>query len=132
MQYLFENQGSSMAAPRRRVLQLTTATLVGTGFNAGRFVQMLAAQQAPAAIKRDGARPAVEQGAASGDVGHDRAIIWSRCDRPAQMIVEWATTETFREPRRVMGPAAIEATDFTAKVDLRSLPAAERIFYRVL
>ena len=115
-----------MLVPRRTILQ------AGAALGASRFAAMLAAQEPPAAIKRDAARPAAAQGVASGDVGHDRAILWSRSDRPAQMVVEWATTESFQEPRRVMGPAAIEATDFTAKLDLRGLPAAQRIFYRVL
>src|SRR5687767_12838410 len=110
----------------RRILLQT-----GTIFAADRFASMLAAQEPPATIKREGARPALAQGLASGDVGHDRAMIWSRCDRPAQMLVEWATTESFREPHRVLGPAAIEATDFTAKIDLRGLPPGQRIFYRV-
>jgi alkaline phosphatase D len=92
---------------------------------------MLAAQEAPAAIKRDGARPAAAQGVSSGDVGHDRAILWSRCDRPARMFVEWATSERFADSQRVAGPAVIDATDFTGKIDLSGLPAGQRIFYRV-
>jgi alkaline phosphatase D len=115
---------------RRR--ELLGAGAAGLVLGTARFSQMLRAQEVPAAIKREGARPATAQGVASGDVGHDRAIIWSRCDRPARMIVEWATTERMREVNRVVGPAAIEATDFTAKFDLRSLPASQRIFYRVL
>jgi alkaline phosphatase D len=82
---------------------------------------MLAAQEAPGVIRREGRRIAAAEGVASGDVGHDRAMVWSRCDRPGQMVVEWATTESFREVRRVMGPAAVEASDFTAKLDLRGL-----------
>src|SRR5262249_15010709 len=81
--------------------------------------------------KRDGARPVIAEGVASGDVGHDRAILWSRCDRAARMIVEWDTSDRFANGRRVVRPAAIEATDFTAKIDLRGLPAGEHIFYRV-
>jgi alkaline phosphatase D len=92
---------------------------------------MLAAQEPAAAIRREGARPVAAQGVAAGDVGHDGAMIWSRADRPAQMVVEWATNEQFRDARRVVGPSAIEASDFTAKLDLRGLPAGERIFYRV-
>src|SRR5262245_6348755 len=119
-----------MRTSRRRFFRASAAA---AGVALGdRFAAMLAAQEPPAAIKRDGTRPAAAQGVASGDVGHDRAIIWSRADRPAQMVVEWATTESFAEPRRVRGPAAIETTDFTAKLDLRGLPAGQRIFYRVL
>ena len=65
---------------RREFLQAATG---GVLLGNGRFAQMLLAQEAPAAIKRDGARPAAGQAAACGDVGPDRAIIWSRSDRPA-------------------------------------------------
>jgi alkaline phosphatase D len=92
---------------------------------------MLAAQQPPAAIKLTGARPALAEGVASGDVAHDRATVWSRCDRPARMLVEWATTERMEDARRIIGPAALEATDFTAKTELRGLPAGQSVFYRV-
>lgn len=121
-----------MSFSRRTMLQASAAAAASIGLADRRFAAMLAAQEPPAAIKRDGARPAAAQGVASGDVGHDRAIVWSRADRPAQMVVEWAMTESFTDPRRVVGPAAIEATDFTAKLDLRGLPAGQRIFYRAL
>jgi alkaline phosphatase D len=42
-----------------------------------------------------------------------------------------ATTESFQNSRRIIGPAAIEPTDFTARVDLNGLPAGQKIFYRV-
>ncbi|NET41534.1 hypothetical protein [Okeania sp. SIO2B3] len=36
--------------------------------------------------------PGSSQGVASGDIsGGGRAVIWSRSDRPARMIVEYAT-----------------------------------------
>ena len=78
-----------MRMQRRTLLQ--SAAFVA----ADRFAAMLAAQEPPAAIKRESARPQLAQGVASGDVGEGRAIIWSRCDRPAQMQVEWSTTESF-------------------------------------
>jgi alkaline phosphatase D len=115
---------------RRKLLQSSASA--GMLLATGRFGAMLAAQEPPAAIKRAGARPAVAQGVCSGDVGHDRAIIWSRCNLPARMIVEWATTESFADPHRVSGPSVLNATDFTGKVDLRGLPAGQQIFYRVL
>ena len=47
------------------------------------------------------------------------------------MIVEWSTTEAFRDPKRVLGSHAIEVTDLTARIDLRDLPAGQDVFYRV-
>lgn len=66
-----------------------------------------------------------------GDVAGGRAIVWSRADRAARMFVEYSTTESFRDPRRVPGPAALESSDFTARTVLTGLPAGQRIFYRV-
>jgi alkaline phosphatase D len=115
-----------MALHRRNVLQAAAALISGN-----HLASMLAAQEAPGVIKRDGVRPRLEHGLAAGDVLHDRAMIWSRCDRPARMIVEWDTSDQFRDPHRVVGPAAIEAMDFTGKCDLRDLSAGQRMFYRV-
>ena len=78
-----------------------------------------------------GNRPAIPYGVASGDVGKGRAVIWSRCDRASRMFVEYATTEKFTNPLRVRGPAALEGSDFTARVVLTDLPAGQRVFYRV-
>ena len=86
---------------------------------------------APAIVTRDATRPALPHGAASGDVTRDRAIVWSGTDRPARMLVEWATTESFQRRRRVRGPVATAATGYTARVDLSGLPPGQRIFYRV-
>src|SRR5262249_21740443 len=57
----------------------------------------LVAAQAPAALTPERLRPAVVSGVQSGDVGGDRGIVWSRTDRPARMIVEYATTESFKD-----------------------------------
>lgn len=76
-------------------------------------------------------RPQATWGSQIGDVVPGRALVWSRADRPARMIVEWSTTESFRDPKRVLGSHAIDATDFTARIDLRGLPAGQQIFYRV-
>lgn len=71
------------------------------------------------------------QGVQTGDVGRDGATIWSRADRPARMVVEYATTERFADARRVEGPDALAATDFTSRLRLRDLPAGQTVFYRV-
>ncbi len=95
---------------------------------------IIAARQdrAPAIITRDASRPGVPFGVSTGDVTDDRAIVWSRTDRPARLIVEYSTTPSFTDIRRIVGPAALEDTDFTASVDLSGLPAGQRISYRVL
>jgi alkaline phosphatase D len=87
--------------------------------------------RAPAIITRDAARPGMPSGVSSGDVSDGRAIVWSRTDRPARMIVEYSTTPSFTDTRRVVGPAALEDTDFTARVDLTGLPPGQRVSYRV-
>jgi alkaline phosphatase D len=87
---------------------------------------------APSIVKAQSARLLLPQGVAAGDVGVGRAIIWSRADRPARMFVEYSTTERFTDVRRVRGPAALDTSDFTARLLLTDLPAGQRIFYRVL
>ncbi|MEO8076567.1 MAG: alkaline phosphatase D family protein [Acidobacteriota bacterium] len=88
--------------------------------------------QAPAIVKAADALPIMPQGIAAGDVGGGRAVIWSRCDRAARLFVEYSTSDRFQDVRRVPGPAALESSDFTARVQLTDLPAGQRIFYRVL
>jgi alkaline phosphatase D len=106
---------------RRSLETAAAATLAGRGLHG----------QAPAIIRREGTRVALPHGVASGDVTTGRAVIWSRADRAARMFVEYATTERFENPRRLPGPAALESSDFTARVVLTDLPAGQRIFYRV-
>lgn len=85
----------------------------------------------PALLPRWQNRPVITSGVQSGDITADRAIIWSRADRAARMIVEYSTRESMADSRRIIGPAAIESSDFTARIDLGPLPAGERIFYQV-
>ncbi len=87
---------------------------------------------APAAIPSDRLRPRVAYGVQSGDVTHDGAIVWSRSDRLARMVVEWDTDPSFPSARRVEGPVATAETDFCARVDLGGLPPATRVHYRVV
>ena len=91
----------------------------------------LKARGFPAIVQSEAERPAVPQGVASGDVSGGRAVIWSRTDRPARMRVEYATSEPFADASSVQGPAALESSDFTARVVLTDLPPGQRIFYRV-
>src|SRR5262245_5600193 len=78
-----------------------------------------------------GGPPRVPCGVASGDATHDSAVVWSRCDRPAQMFVEYAPAD---DPRRPGRPGPVRATadsDFTARVELSGLPPGRVIHYRV-
>jgi alkaline phosphatase D len=88
--------------------------------------------RAPALITRDDDRPGMPCGVATGDVSDGQAIVWSRSDRPARLVVEYSTSPSFADTRRIVGPAALEDTDFTARVDLTDLPAGQRISYRAL
>ncbi|HSF32839.1 MAG TPA: alkaline phosphatase D family protein [Candidatus Tectomicrobia bacterium] len=111
-----------------RLAIVGAATLASSSYAHRIFAQ----GSTPAVIIPDAKRPAIPYGVASGDVTGNAAIIWSRTDRPGRMIVEYATTDSFKNPKRVVGPAALVATDFTARVDLTDLPPGQEIFYRVM
>jgi len=81
---------------------------------------------------RSGDIVSIPDGVQTGDVVDDRAIVWSRADRPARMFVEVATDESFDDVRTVRGPAALSDTDYAVKLDLHGLPRGERIHYRVV
>jgi len=87
--------------------------------------------QAPGVVTAEAERPKIPLGVMSGDPTGGRAVIWSKTDRPARMLVEYATREDFAGTSRVEGPAALPVTDYTARVDLQGLPAGADIFYRV-
>src|SRR5215472_14199309 len=122
-----ETTHSAKAISRRSMLK-GAAVAAGGLVAAGRS---WAQGQAPAVVPADRMRPAVPYGVQSGDVTGDRAIVWSKTDRPARLLVEFATNDAFRNARRITGPAALAETDFTARVDLTGLPAGLDIFYRV-
>jgi alkaline phosphatase D len=108
---------------RRSFVSKLSAAAAGT---------LLARRSAPALITDDKLRPTAAHGVMAGDVTGDRAIVWSRTDRPARMVVEWSTRESFTDARRLVGPAALPETGFTARVDLAGLPPDQTIVYRVL
>jgi len=114
---------------RRRFLRHSAAAIIGLAA-ARRGYPVWAQDQAPAVVTPDRLRPQIPYGVQSGDVTGDRAVVWSRSDRPARLVVEWATNDAFRDARRVTGPAALAPTDFTARIDLIELPRGQHIFYR--
>jgi alkaline phosphatase D len=82
-------------------------------------------------LSRAADRPAVTHGVQSGDVGADGGVIWSRTDRPSQMMVEVSTTESFKDTRALPPINALPESDFTAKMLVENLPGGQDIFYRV-
>ncbi|MBO0800965.1 MAG: alkaline phosphatase D family protein, partial [Blastocatellia bacterium] len=110
---------------------LVSAALASGGLVSARAGKLASRTMAPAIITSDNLRPQVPFGVQCGDITSNRAIVWSRTNRPSRMIVEYSTTESFRQVNRLKGPAALEPTDFTARVDLTDLPPGQQIFYRV-
>ena len=86
---------------------------------------------APAIVTAQSERPLALQGLTLGDPGNGSIVVWSRSDRPARMVVEWDYDESFAEARRIVGPHALETTDFTARQGLSGLEAGSDVFVRV-
>jgi alkaline phosphatase D len=105
---------------RRRVLTgLGTSALVG-GFGLAR-----------PAISRAADRPVITHGVQSGDVAADSGVVWARADRPSRMLIEVATSDSFKDVRDGLFVDALPESDFTAKAIVENLPAGQDIFYRV-
>jgi alkaline phosphatase D len=102
---------------RRRLLQVSGAA--GIAAVARPFVSLAAE------------RPAISHGVQSGDVTTDAGVVWARADRPSRMLVDWATTESFKNAQRAAYVDVLPETDFTANVLIEGLPAGQDIFYRI-
>jgi alkaline phosphatase D len=82
-------------------------------------------------LSRAADRPAITHGIQSGDVGADGAIVWARADRPSRMIVEFSTTDSFKQVLGRVSADALPGSDLTAKAGLEKLPPGQEIFYRI-
>src|SRR5215813_10210644 len=82
-------------------------------------------------LSRAADRPLITHGVQSGDVSVDAGMVWARADRPSRMLVEVATTDSFRDIRRSVFVDALPESDFTAKALIDDLPAGQDIFYRI-
>jgi alkaline phosphatase D len=104
-----------------------------------RFVATAAASTAFSALggvtspflSRAADRPRVTHGVQSGDVSSDSAVIWARADRPARMLAEVSTTDSFKTIARAVFVDALPETDFTANALIDGLPAGQDVFYRI-
>jgi alkaline phosphatase D len=86
---------------------------------------------APAIIAAEDERPRALQGFHFGDPSNGSVVVWSRSDRPARMFVEWSYDERFKEFYRIVGPHALDTTDFTARQDIEGLEPGSDVFVRV-
>jgi alkaline phosphatase D len=83
------------------------------------------------AFSRAADRPVITHGIQSGDVSVDSGVVWARADRPARMLVEIATSDSFKHILSEVSVDALPETDFTAKALIEGLPSGQQIFYRV-
>ena len=114
--------GASAHPPTRRRFLTTAASATAVTYAGG---------IAMPSISRVADRPVITHGIQSGDVSVDSAVVWARADRPSRMLVEAATTDSFKTIRNTVYVDALAESDFTAKVLLEGLPAGQDIFYRI-
>src|SRR4029453_367976 len=113
-------RSSAASLTRRRFL---TAAVSSAG--------IAAASLARPQLSRAADRPLVTHGVQSGDVSIDSGIVWARTDRPSRMLVEVATSDSFKDVRSAVLVDALPETDFTAKALIEGLPPGQDIFYRI-
>jgi alkaline phosphatase D len=116
----------STSSSRRRFLKAGVATAAGVALPSWTFTK-----GAPAIIAAESDRPQALQGLQLGDPSDGSVIVWSRSDRAARMVVEWSYDEQFRDARRIVGPHALDTSDFTARQSIDGLEAGSEVFVRV-
>src|ERR1700750_3428310 len=80
-----------------RIITPTRRRLLATG--AATTLLTAAGGIARPYLSRAADRPQISHGVQSGDVSVDSGVVWARADRPARMLVETATTDSFKDPR---------------------------------
>ncbi|TDO49953.1 alkaline phosphatase D [Kribbella sp. VKM Ac-2527] len=83
----------------------------------------------PSVVRRD--RPGLPSGIATGDVTSQSAIVWSRTDRRARLVVDLTSHGRFDKAIRLRGPITGPDADFTAQLPLRGLRPGQQYDYRV-
>ncbi|WP_160050966.1 MULTISPECIES: alkaline phosphatase [unclassified Nocardiopsis] len=98
---------------------------------AGTASALLAGGGAAPALAQGRNRPVLTHGIQLGDPRVDGAVVWTRADRPARMVVEVATRPDFRDARTVRGPQLTPASDGTGRVRITGLDAGQEVYLRV-
>jgi alkaline phosphatase D len=76
-------------------------------------------------------RPVFTHGVQSGDVDAMSGMVWTRTDRPSRVMFEVATSESFRDARKLASLDALPDTDLAVKRLIEDLPSDQDIFYRM-
>src|SRR5499433_2779835 len=107
----------------------------GSATTRRRFLTSLASASAATiaapAFSLSSQRPIVTHGVQSGDVSTDSGMVWARTDRPARMLIEAATTDSFEDICYASAVDALPETDFTAKALIENLSPGQDIIYRL-
>jgi alkaline phosphatase D len=82
-------------------------------------------------LSRAADRPLITHGVQSGDVSADAGVIWARTDRPARMLAEIATSESFKTIHRAVFVDALPESDYTVNALIDGLPSGQDMFYRI-
>jgi alkaline phosphatase D len=83
----------------------------------------------PSVVRRN--RPGLPSGIATGDVTSNSAVVWSRTDRRARLVVDLTSHGRFDRAIRLRGPITGPDADFTAQLPLRGLRPGQQYDYRV-
>src|SRR5262245_49887972 len=118
---------------------MAVATRTGASLTRRRFLNAAGSTLAGAALggiakpylSRAADRPIITHGIQSGDVSVDSGVVWARSDRASRMLVEVATTDSFKAIHSAVFVDALPETDFTAKALIEDLPAGQDTFYRI-
>lgn len=81
-------------------------------------------------LSRASARPVFTHGVQSGDVDTMSGMIWTRTDRPARVMMEVSTTESFANARQLAPLTAMPTNDLAVKRMVTGLPSDQDIFFR--
>jgi alkaline phosphatase D len=122
-------QRSGSAKAKSSGLRLTRRRLLA-GAGASAAITMLGGVGKPY-LSRASDRPLITHGIQSGDVSRESGMVWARTDRPARMLVEVSTSDSFADIRDGIAIDVLPETDFTGKVLLEDLPSGEEISYRI-
>src|SRR5262249_3949617 len=112
-------RGSAASLTRRRFMTTAAPAIAAVGGVAKPY------------LSRAADRPLITHGIQSGGASSDSGIVWARADRPARMLVEVATSDSFSNIRTGVFVDALPQADFTAKALIDGLPPGQDVFYRV-